>query len=75
MTADTTCEYSTALAERRAAYEADVINALLDESDAEREERLGLVRMAQAMLLGILQSDHFDRLDSLDSLDDAGSEN
>lgn len=72
MTTDTTCGYGAALAERRAAYEADVINALLDESEAEREERLELVRMAQAMILRTLQTDHFDQLDPLDT---APSEN
>jgi hypothetical protein len=66
MTADTTCGYGAALAERRAAYEADVINALLDESEAEREERLELVRMAQAMILRTIQTDQFDQLDPLD---------
>lgn len=65
MKTDTTCGHGAALAERRAAYEADVINALLDESDAEREERLGLVRMAQAMILRSLQTDQFDQLDPL----------
>ncbi|MGZ3637688.1 MAG: hypothetical protein ACXWQR_00485 [Ktedonobacterales bacterium] len=66
MTADTTCGYSAALAERRAAYEADVINALLDETEAEREERLELVRMAQAMILRSLQTDQLSQLDPLD---------
>jgi hypothetical protein len=51
MTADTTCDRLAAIAERRAAYEADVVDALLEESDDEREERLELVRAAQAMIL------------------------
>lgn len=75
MTTDTTCEASAALAERRAAYEADVINALLDESEAEREERLELVRMAQAMILRSLHTDQLDQLDQLDRLDETPSEN
>ena len=51
MTADTACERQTMIAERRASYEADVVNALLEESAAEHEERLELVRIAQAMVL------------------------
>lgn len=66
MTTDTPCGFGAALAERRAAYESDVINALLDESEAEREERLELVRMAQTMILRSMQTDQFDRLDTLD---------
>lgn len=66
MTTDTTCGYGAAIAERRAAYEADVINALLDESEAEREERLDLVRMAQAMILRTIQTDQFDQIDPRD---------
>lgn len=51
MTADTTCDRQAAIEDRRMAYEAEVVNALLDESQAEREERLELVRLAQAMVL------------------------
>lgn len=51
MTADTTCDRQAAIKERRTAYEAEVIDALLDESAAEREERIELVRIAQAMIL------------------------
>jgi len=51
MTADTTCDRHAAIQERRIAYETAVVNALLDESQAEREERLELVRLAQAMIL------------------------
>src|SRR5579859_3713955 len=51
MTADITCDRQAAIKERRTAYEAEVTDALLDESAAEREERFELVRMAQAMIL------------------------
>jgi hypothetical protein len=54
MTADTTCDREAAIRERRTAYEKMVIEALLDESDEEREERLELVRLAQAMILQAL---------------------
>lgn len=57
MTADVTCDRQAAIKERRNAYEAEVIDALLDESSEEREERLALVRLAEAM---ILQSFTFD---------------
>ena len=57
MTADTTLERQAAIDERRATYEADVTYALLDESEAEREERVELVRVAQAMILHTLQMD------------------
>lgn len=58
MTADTTCDRRAAINERRAAYETEVVNALLDETQAEREERLELVRLAQAMILRAFQLDH-----------------
>src|SRR5262249_10552626 len=51
MTADTTCERLAAIEERRVAYEAEVTDALLDETQAERAERLELVRLAQEMIL------------------------
>ena len=51
MTADITCDRQAAIKERRTAYEAEVTDALPDESAAEREERFELVRMAQAMIL------------------------
>lgn len=51
MTTDATCDRQAAIAERRQAYEAEVVNALLDESQEEREERLELVRLAQALVL------------------------
>jgi hypothetical protein len=43
------------IAERRATYEADVIRALLEESTAEHEERLELVRLAQEMVVRAFQ--------------------
>lgn len=55
MTADTTCDREAAIKEHRLAYEAEVVNALLDESASEREERLRLVRLAQAMILGVIE--------------------
>lgn len=51
MTADTTCDRQAAIQERRRAYETAVVNALLEETHAEREERLELVRLAQLMVL------------------------
>ena len=55
MTTDTTCDRQALIAERRATYEADVIRALLEESTAEREERLELVRIAQEMIVRAFQ--------------------
>jgi hypothetical protein len=55
MTTDTTCDRQALIAERRATYEADVIRALLEESTAEHEERLELVRIAQEMVLRAFQ--------------------
>ncbi len=55
MTADTACERQEAIRERRAAYEMEVVHALLDESAEERAERLELVRRAQAMLVRVFQ--------------------
>ena len=57
MTTDTTCDRRAAIAERRATYEADVIRALLEESAAEREERLELVRLAEEMIFRVFQLD------------------
>ena len=57
MTTDTTCDRQALIAERRATYEADVIRALLEESAAEHEERLELVRLAQEMLVRAFQLD------------------
>ena len=55
MTTDTTCDRQALIAERRATYEADVIRALLEESTAEHEDRLELVRIAQEMVLRAFQ--------------------
>lgn len=55
MTAHVQSECDTDLLQRRSAYEAEVADALLDESDDEREERLELVRIAQAMILRAFQ--------------------
>jgi hypothetical protein len=55
MTTDTTCDRQALIAERRATYEADVIRALLEESTAEHEERLELVRIAQEMVVRAFQ--------------------
>lgn len=55
MTADITLDRHAAITERRTAYEADVIDALLDEDSEEREERLELVRLAHTMILRALQ--------------------
>jgi hypothetical protein len=54
MTAETTLDRLAAIAERRAAYEADVTDALLDEDPDERDERLELVRLAHTMILRAL---------------------
>ncbi len=55
MTADITLDRQAAITERRQAYEADVIDALLDEDFDERKERLELLRLAHAMILRALQ--------------------
>ena len=51
MTANIQYDSQTSVTERRWAYEAEVSDALLDESPEEREERLDLVRIAQDMIL------------------------
>jgi hypothetical protein len=51
MTANIQYDRQTSLAERRDAYEAEIADALLDESAEEREERLELVRAAQEMVV------------------------
>ena len=58
MTTETTCDRDTSLAARRAAYEAEVARALLDESDEERAERVALARAAQRALLYAFLLDH-----------------
>jgi hypothetical protein len=55
MTTDTTCDRQAVIAERRATYEADVIRALLEETTAEHEERLELVRVAQEIIVRAFQ--------------------
>lgn len=55
MTTDITLDRRLAITERRTAYEADVLHALLDEDSDEREERLELVRLAHTMILRALQ--------------------
>lgn len=62
MTADTTLDRQTAIDERRAAYEAAVVYALLDETPSEREDRLDLVRAASAMILETLCLDEEPRM-------------
>lgn len=54
MTADTTCDRETKRAERLHAAETAAANALLEESEREREERLELVRVAQALVRAAL---------------------
>jgi hypothetical protein len=51
MTANVQYDPSTELAERHSLYETEVAEALLDESEEERAERLELVRAAEAMVL------------------------
>lgn len=51
MTANVQYDPSTSLAERHNLYEAEVAEALLDETEEERIERLELVRAAEAMVL------------------------
>lgn len=51
MTANVQYDPSTELAERHSLYETEVAEALLDESEEERAERLELVRVAEAMVL------------------------
>jgi hypothetical protein len=51
MTANIQFDSQTSLAQRRGEYEREVIDALLDETPEEREERLELVRVAQEMVL------------------------
>ncbi|HEV7128852.1 MAG TPA: hypothetical protein VGN32_15590 [Ktedonobacterales bacterium] len=55
MTAHIQSDCDTDLLERRTAYEAEVVDALLDESAEERAERLALVEIAQAMILRAFQ--------------------
>ncbi len=57
MTADTTLDRQPAIDERRAAYEAAVAHALLEETPSERDERLELVRLARGMIFEALRLD------------------
>lgn len=57
MTADTTLDRQPAIDERRAAYEAAVAHALLEETPSERDERLELVRVARGMIFEALRLD------------------
>ncbi|MFI5272206.1 MAG: hypothetical protein ACHQ4H_04135 [Ktedonobacterales bacterium] len=66
MTTDMTCDREATLIERRAAFEMAVVNALLDESASEREERLGMVRLAREMTLQVLLLSDFED-ESLDN--------
>jgi hypothetical protein len=51
MTADIQCDCEMSIAERRAAYETAVAQALCDESAEERDERVALVQAAQRLIL------------------------
>jgi hypothetical protein len=51
MTANIPCDCELSIAERRAAYEAAVAEALADESTEERAERIALVQAAQRLVL------------------------
>ena len=51
MTANVQFDPSTSVDERHTLYEAAVVEALLDETEEERAERLALVRAAEAMIL------------------------
>jgi hypothetical protein len=51
MTANIQCDSELSIAERRAAYEAAVAEALCDESAEERAERIALVQAAQRLVL------------------------
>jgi hypothetical protein len=54
MTADTACDHETKHAERLRAAETAATNALLEECESEREERLELLRVAQALVRAAL---------------------
>lgn len=51
MTANIQCDSELSIAERRAAYEAAVAEALCDESAEERAERIALVQAAQQLVM------------------------
>lgn len=54
MTADTARDRETKQAERLRTAETAAANALLEESESEREERLELLRVAQALVRAAL---------------------
>jgi hypothetical protein len=51
MTADIQCDSELSIADRRAAYESAVAQALCDETAEERDERMALVQAAQRLIL------------------------
>jgi hypothetical protein len=55
MTANIQCDCEMSIADRRAAYEAAVIQALCEETAEERAERVALVQAAQRLVLLALQ--------------------
>jgi hypothetical protein len=63
MTANIQCDCELSIAERRAAYEAAVVQALCDESAEERAERVALVQAAQWLVLLTLQQ-HAERAEA-----------
>ena len=63
MTANIQCDCDLSIAERRAAYEAAVAQALCDESAEERAERVALVQAAQWLVLWTLQQ-HAERTEA-----------
>lgn len=56
MTAYTQSDRRSLLLERRKLYEAEVVEALLNEAPEEREERLHMVRACQPMLVATLKT-------------------
>lgn len=50
MTANIQFDHETRVAERRSAYESEVIAALLDETVEERDERIALLQVAQELV-------------------------
>ena len=59
MTTNLECDAVTSTIAYRRAYDELVAEALLDESDEERAERLELVEAAQAILLRAFAGDEF----------------
>ena len=54
MAANIQCDCDLSITERRAAYEAAVVQALCEESAEERAERVALVQAAQWLMLSAL---------------------